>query len=350
MPAVAETKPESATPSDPRRLLTLDQIIGHESARGYLRRCLKLGQLPQAILITGPAGVGKRTLAWSLVKEILAQGGDPATHSGAMKVARGTHPDVYLIDNTKTASGQIRVDDIRELEDRCATFPTEAEKKIALIVPADRMNSYAANALLKILEEPGRHLILILICNDAATLLPTIRSRCAPVVLEAVAESELVPWVMEKGKVTRDRAELAVRLSEGRPGHALHLAQSGALDRRGEILAELQLLRRHGFAVIFRVSERLATLGKNPVSTLNAVLLLLRDALSMALGADQILNADLAGELRPFAEGLSPEGALEAARKVESALAEADQFYMPQARTHFLEVLTASIGRELRRR
>lgn len=333
---------------DPDRQLTLERMLGHETIRDYLRRAVAEGQLPQALLLMGPSGVGKKSLAWALAKEIVAQGEPIATHRGAGKVARGTHPDMILCDNAKSPSGQIIVDTMRDMEDRAMTAPLEAPKKVAVIVPAEKMNVSAANALLKLLEEPPRHLVMILITSDPALLLPTIRSRCTPLALEAVPPAQLVPWLVERGGASRERAELAAELAEGRPGLALTLVEDGALDARKAILAELETLKAHGFAAIFGAAERLASAGDDLVSTLNATVALLRDALALSLGAGPLLNRDLADGLAHLAEGASPTGLLQAAEQVERAASEADGYYSAQGRAQFMEILAAGIGRGLK--
>lgn len=338
--------PESTL--DPDRQSTLGQMLGHETVREYLKRAVAQGQLPQALLIMGPAGVGKRTLAWSLAKEIVSEGKETATHRGAGKISRGTHPDVILCDNSKSPSGQILVETMRDMEDRAMTSPLEAPKKIAIIAPAEKMNISAANALLKLLEEPARHLVMILIASDPGLLLPTIRSRCTPLTLEAVPPATLAPWLVERGGATRERAELAAELAEGRPGLALSLVEDGALDARRAIIGELETLKAHGFASIFGVAERLASAGDDLASTLNAALVVLRDALAISLGAGAPLNRDLATEIARLAEGLSPAAILQAAERVEAAVVEAGDFYTAGARAHFVEILVASVGRELR--
>lgn len=335
------------TVPDPRRQLTLNQILGHDVIRAYLMRCIAQDQLPQSILFSGPAGVGKRTLAWALVREIIAEGGDPASHRGSLKAARGTHPDICFCE-AKSAAGQIVIDDIRDLDEWTSRYPVESQYKFGVIAPADKMNPNSANALLKLLEEPPKHLVLILITADPSLLLPTIRSRCTPLPLEAVPLAELVPWLIGKSGVGRERVELAAELAEGRPGYALSLLQSGGLEQRGKIIGELRTLKEHGFATVFGVAERLGSMG-DPGRTLKTMVLLLRDALSVSLGMDRILNRDLAEDLRALGEGLSPGAVLEAAALAETAAGEAADYYAAAARAHFLEVLVTRMGRELRR-
>ncbi len=324
-------------------------MLGHRQARDFLLRAVAADRLPRALLISGPLGIGKRTLGWSLVKEVLRQGEDSAGADRATgKIERGTHPDVRLYDGSGTVSGQIRVDEIREAEDWAATHPLEGPRKVILIAPAERMNLSAANALLKLLEEPPPYGLLLLISSEPQQLLPTIRSRCASLSLEAVAAEELEPWLVRMTSAGSAEAALAARLAEGRPGLALTILQEGRLEVRLPILEELKLLKAEGFAVVFRVAERLASVGDDLRWNLSAALLILRDALALRLGLPGLLNEDLREALGPLADGASPSGLLESAETLEAAAPQAAWYYTPQARMHFLEAVVAGVGRSLR--
>jgi DNA polymerase-3 subunit delta' len=344
---MAKSEPTMPLP-DSDRELTLGEMIGHTETRAFLKRAIESNRLPRAILITGPEGIGKKTLAWSIIKQVIAEGADAHKHPGCGKVVRRTHPDVRVIESFGV-SGQIVIDTIRDLEDWAATAPTEAPLKFGLITPADAMNLAAANALLKILEEPSRRLALILTASDPGALLPTIRSRCTPLPLDAVPMEELVPWLEKRSKQPKERVELAAVLSEGRPGFALDSLEAGGLEQRKAILQELALLKSEGFAAVFGVADRLNALGAVE-DTLNTALLLLRDSLTVDMNFDQVLNHDLKDDLRGFAAGLSPEGILKAANVVSRGIENAGRYYSMQSQAQFMELLAVGIGRELRSR
>lgn len=348
-PLIMATETAEAPPLDPDRQLTLGELIGHARTAEYLRQCVRENNLSHALLLAGPTGVGKKTLAWALVREIVAAGADPAGHRGSLKVARGTHPDLHVIDSTQTTSRQITVDLIRGLDDWTATSPLEAPFKIAIIEPAEAMNASAANALLKLLEEPPRHLILILISNDPALLLPTVRSRCSLLNLEPVEPDELAPWLMKRERVGEEKARLIARLAEGRPGRAVRLAGSSLLEAREELLGEIELLAAHGFATIFGVADRWRSHG-DLRETLSTLLMLLRDLLLVKLELGGVINTDLLDRMKVSVEKLSPAGILGAARSIELATEKAGGYYTPQAQAHFLETVAVEVGRELRTR
>lgn len=337
---------------DPHRSLVLDDVLGSELIKRFLRLSMKESRLPQSLLLAGPRGIGKTTIAWAIAREIIAQGDDPRLHSGSLKVVRGTHPDIIEITSKESLSSMILVGQIRDIEDRIATSPLESTHKIVLIEPAERMNEAAANGLLKILEEPPSHVIFILLSADPNRLLPTIRSRCAILNLDPVEPKQLAAWLCrQKPALELQTAILLAQLAEGRPGTALHLSEMGVLESRNSILDALKFLLQYGFSGIFNVTHRFLSLKIGLAETFTMATMLLRDALVIASGgANQVLNRDLFPGLEELAITCSVDGLINAAQRFANAAAQEIYYYSSQSRAHFVECVIADVGRALKYR
>jgi DNA polymerase-3 subunit delta' len=216
-----------------------ERLVGQDEALGRAARAIRGGRPPQAWLITGPPGIGKATLAYRIARYLLAYGATdagpadlsvPAKASAAVQVSAGSHPGLLVLkrginpDTGKrmTVTG---VNEIRRLGEFFGMTSGAGGWRVAIVDTADDMNDAAANALLKLLEEPPSRAMLLLTANVPGRLLPTIRSRCQRLSLrplgEAALEAELKRLVPDLAP--KERASL-VRLSGGSVGMALQLA------------------------------------------------------------------------------------------------------------------------------
>ncbi len=199
-------------------------------------------RLPHALLIAGPRGVGKRRLAGQLARALLctdpdARGRACGRCTDCRLAAAGSHPDLLQVaPDPESKSGEIAIEAIRALAERTSLTPSRAGRKLILIDPADRLNSAAANALLKTLEEPAGAALLCLIAEQPGRLPATIRSRCqwlkVPVPPAAVALAWLAP------RMGLDAAEAAGRLqiAYGAPLRALGELDGVLLEQRRTLL------------------------------------------------------------------------------------------------------------------
>lgn len=231
----------------PRRNPTL---VGHDEAERTLARAVRSGRLAHAWLIAGPRGIGKATLAhrfarWLLdgapasIDETLAT--DPDSRAFRLAAA-GTHPDLLTIERTAGEGGKTRTEivvaDVRAAGAFVRLTPALAPWRVVVVDAADDMNPNAANALLKVLEEPPARAVLLLVAHAPARLLPTLRSRCRRLDLRPLGAADMArvaaPWLGEG-----DEADMLIDLAEGSPGRALALAEAGgaALYREVETLA-----------------------------------------------------------------------------------------------------------------
>jgi DNA polymerase III subunit delta' len=233
-------------------------LIGHEQAEASLAEAMRGGRMHHAWLITGPDGVGKATLAYRFARRLLAgQGGGASlalepTHPVFRRVAAGSHADLLTVERAydekrKRTRTQIAVDDVRRIGAFMSLTSAEGGWRIVVVDGAEELNQASANALLKILEEPPRQAMLLLVCAAPGRLLATIRSRCRRLRLDPLGaeamERLLATYLPELGADERGRL---VTVADGSPGRALLLAQEEGLAIAGlvnEVLAALPALK-----------------------------------------------------------------------------------------------------------
>jgi DNA polymerase-3 subunit delta' len=238
---------------------------GHAAASATLARAVTSGAPPQSLLIIGPAGVGKTTLAMDLAAGLLCRAADPGdrpcgTCISCRKVEHGNHPDLHRL-SPQGAGREIRIGTAgnpdpgtaRALIHELALSPMEGAVRVAVVEDAGRMNEEAQNALLKTLEEPPPGTCLVLCAEDEDSLAPTVRSRCARLRIGRVRDADIEAVLVERGLADAGRAAAIARIAGGRPGRAIALATApeAALTRE-RIVRELLDLADHGPA------ERLA--------------------------------------------------------------------------------------------
>ena len=213
----------------------LPGVVGHATTAAQLLAALDDGVLPHAILLAGPEGVGKTTLAEALAGRIL----DAATWPGGLSA----HPDHWLDDSDAERIGIDRVragggdaDFGPSLQDFLTLRPYAGGRRVAVLARAERLTEQAANSVLKTLEEPPPQSHVILCAAHPERLPDTILSRCQSFACTPLSANDIRDWLQATHSVDPRLAETAAALSGGRPGRALTLAtQPGAL--RAEVEA-----------------------------------------------------------------------------------------------------------------
>jgi DNA polymerase-3 subunit delta' len=195
------------------------EVIGHHAAKAEMLAALDGNRLPGGMLLHGPRGIGKATLAFDIARTIFARTGDEQSGHIAAQVAAGGYPNLSVLRKAPRESGKgfytvIRVEEVRGLIEGARLTRGRAGFRVVVVDAIDDCNASSANALLKILEEPPAETLFLLVSHRPGGLLPTIRSRCRSIALRPLAEAEVREVL---GAVA---TEIAVSLAGGRPRRA----------------------------------------------------------------------------------------------------------------------------------
>lgn len=259
---------------------------------GCLKR-LEQQRLPHALLCSGIAYSGKLEFASALADALLCQHpaktGACGNCSTCHLLKAGSHPDFRMVEPVE--SSQIRVVEIRETIDWANQTAQQGGRKVALIHPADKMNISAANALLKLLEEPPANTYLILVTSEPGRMLATIRSRCQVIVPVLPSAAVAREWLTGQG-VDESQSRLLLSLSRGSPVRVARQFDQGYMVRRGETLSSVEALLRGDLMPMTAASTLLDK--DHPVECYEIMMSVLADAARAALNADesQLVNPD----------------------------------------------------------
>jgi len=224
-----------------------DKIIGQELAKRVLLRAVRTGNPGHAYLFLGPEGSGKFTTALEFAKSLNCEsptdrgscGKCPLCHS----LEHGNAPDVRVW----SPDGHItKISQMRDLIAEASFRPLRGKWLVSIIEQADTLNEEAANCILKIVEEPPEYLVNILIYRNAASILPTIRSRCQLVRFTSVNADVLAGYLSQLLDIGRDKARFLATYSQGCPGIAMRLAQDTEFQRRRDSVVSLVDVVSHG--------------------------------------------------------------------------------------------------------
>lgn len=253
-----------------------------DSAENVLLRAHASGRLPHAWLLSGPRGVGKATLAYRFARFLLspeAQGGGlfgdtPQSLAVAedapvfRRIAAAGHSDLMTLEKGHDDKGKPRsvipVEDVRRLLSFARMTAGEGGWRVAIVDSVDEMNRNAANALLKVLEEPPPRSMLLLVSHAPGGLLPTIRSRCCQLPLAPLEEAVVAELLGRRfPDLKPEELQALARLADGSIGKALALAAQGGLDLYRELIALLDTLPRLDVPRLHKLAEKWGQ-GRDP--------------------------------------------------------------------------------------
>jgi DNA polymerase-3 subunit delta' len=322
-------------------------LIGHRRLTGLLSRAVARDRLPPALLLAGPAGVGKRTTAIALAQAINCL--NPRTADGlerdacgtcaaCRRIERGVHPDVIVIEPGDT--GSIKIEPVRDVIDRANYRPFEGRRRVVIIDEADALGEAAQSALLKTLEEPPSASVFVLVSSMPDALLPTVRSRCPRLRFGELSVAEVAEALTRDHGYSDADARAAAVDADGSVSRALEAAtadRTGARESARRVLEQSARLsdpaRRIELAKTLTPAKGTPAMERAQLAaSLRALASLLRDLGLLAVRGDAgaLANADLAPQLQTLSRSYTSERSLAAYASVDRALAALERNASPK--------------------
>ena len=285
-------------------------IIGHQQTIASLQTAVARQRLAHAYLFHGESAIGKRSTALCFAQALNCERSSPSdmidacgTCRSCQQIQARTHPDFFVIEpDNELATPQIKIEQVREIEQQIMYRPLIGERKICLIDEADRMTIGAANALLKTLEEPPDHSLFLLITSRPAALPSTIRSRCQSLRFATPARTQVEAALILKREIPPADARLLAIVSEGRIGEALSADAKEIRARQQELLELVRPQSLQSITAILSAAEAIAKADRAP-EMLSWLTRWIRDLVLLQVGGDheQLLYVDHLSMLETYA-------------------------------------------------
>lgn len=279
----AEAEVDAAAPPEPVELSPKSNpdLLGHEAVEAALLADFNAGRMPHALILSGPSGIGKATLAYRIARFLFKQGagqeaglfGEPekptTLHVSAedpvfRRVVSGGHADLVVVerelDEKKGKLKQdIPVDNVRDIKHKLHSKAAEGGWRVAIVDSAEYLNATGQNALLKVLEEPPSKTLLILTTSQPGSFLPTIRSRCRMVNMEPLPLTILAQLLEKFIPAIGDGEKEAIsRYAEGSIGQALQFYADGGMALYGELLKTVSTIPALDIVALHNNAEKLS--------------------------------------------------------------------------------------------
>ena len=263
-------------------MLGFNDILGHEQIKDHFRNAVQTGKVSHAYILSGEAGMGRKSLANAFALNLLCEKGlpDPCMQCHACKqVLAGSHPDLIYVTHEKPAS--IGVDDIREqINDTILVRPYSSYYKIYIVDEAEKMTVQAQNALLKTIEEPPSYAVILRLTTNPDAFLPTILSRCVQLKLKPLKDVVVKEYLIQSLGVEESQAEIYAAFARGNLGKAIHLAESEDFKRMyDEILHMLKHLKEADISELLDYIHKLREENLDIYSCLDFMQMWYRDVL-----------------------------------------------------------------------
>ncbi len=243
-----------------------DDLIDQETVIAILKDAVAASRDPlnnsqemtHSWLFTGPPGSGRSNAAIAFAAALLCEQGGCATCINCTSVVDGSHADIELI---RTEGLSIKVDEVRELITRTSWSPSVGNYRVVVIEDADRLTESAANALLKVIEEPGARTVWLLCAPTLTDVIPTIRSRCRHLTLRTPSISAVAKLLVERDGIAPKMAEFAASAAQGHIGRARYLATNEEARKTREKILNIPLTVKD-LASAFEAANALLELAK----------------------------------------------------------------------------------------
>jgi DNA polymerase-3 subunit delta' len=288
------------------KLMSFKDVLGHSAPIEFLRRAIRQDKVGQSYLFLGMEGIGKKWVALQFAKALnclegVVNKGDACDRClSCRKIDHHLHPDVLIIE----PEGQtLKVDQVRQMQRDLAYRPYEGYRRVCILSAADRMAPNMSNSLLKTLEEPPLHTVIILLANNPRLLLPTILSRCQPIRFNPLPLPLVSNWLVGQKGMDEEEAHLLATLSEGSPGKALEIQQEIQQIPRDELLMDFVGLKFLPFEKKDRWAESLSSDREKLILVLEVAKTLLRDLVLMKTSKDRsrLIHSDLLQKMESLA-------------------------------------------------
>ncbi len=306
-------------------------VVGHDWAIGFLQRSMQNKRNRHAYLITGMRNIGKNQMAHAFAMALNCRHDDENERPcGECRSCRltysGNHPDMLYAEHDERTNA-LKIDAIRDITQKLALKPYDSRYRIALFADFDAARPQAQDALLKTLEEPPGHAVLILMAPSIENIMPTITSRCQMIPLRPVETATIQQFLQTHG-ADPERAQLLARLSSGRIGWALEALQNeSVMAERDDILDMLETVLHGNRAVRFDVAADLDKIGRDDRMTLQYLLEMWqtywRDVLLLAHNSPiKPCNSDRRVSMEQLLQTTTPEAVFQAAQATRQLLTE----------------------------
>ena len=309
-------------------MLVFKDILGHEQIKEHFKNAVETGKVSHAYILSGEAGMGRKSLANAFALSLLCEKGKPEPcmqcHA-CRQVLSGNHPDLIYVTHEKPAS--IGVDEIREqINNTIMIRPYSSYYKIYIVDEAEKMTVQAQNALLKTIEEPPSYAVILLLTENANSLLPTICSRCVMLKLRNIKDQLVKRYLMEQLQVPDYKADVCTAFAQGNIGKAAMLAGSEHFNEiKDEAVRLLKNIDTMELGDLVEAVKRISAYKIEITDYLDILMIWYRDVLiyKATMNIDRLIFGEEIDSIRERAKKSSYEGIetiLEALEKAKARL------------------------------